>query len=326
MNCFYFSRYRFYQPKLRHELTFFMISDVHFSRKVKTETLRAITIQAVAQEPNYIIIAGDLIDSLDCIDSDYELRRLTAWLQNLGKVATTLIGLGNHDFYRQNPDHSHILSTKRHWYAERPTRLIEAVKDIKNVYILDNEAYEDKEAYIFGFTQSPNYFEFDHDEEDRGTTVFNPGGENLDIMLADLDDLKPKLITKLPKKKAKIAIIHSPVYLEDSEVAAKLYEFDYTISGHMHNGVVPPVLNDFWRSDRGLVAPGKLLFPHAARSHITSPFDKKIILGPIATIQDSSKPLTFLNRVFPASIASLELTHNANYLSKPDVKHQYLRF
>ena len=325
MNCFYYSRYRFYNKNVKHKLNFFLISDIHFSNKVSSKKLRAITEQARQKQPNYIIIAGDLVDSLDCIENHSDFKRLTSWLEQLGKIAPTLIGLGNHDFYRKNPEHNNIFSKKRHWFAEKSQHFIESINAIDNVELLDNQSYEDKNVYIFGFTQSPEYFQFDRDEK-RSTTLFHPGGEDLDIMLADLDALDQKLISNLPKHKIKIAIIHSPLYLTDSEVAAKLYEFDFFISGHMHNGVVPPIINDFWRSDRGIIAPGKKLFPHSARAKISSPYDKIITLGAISTIQASAKPITFMNGIYPINIASLELTSNELLARTPAVKHQYISF
>lgn len=323
MKCFYYSRYRFYNHSIKHALNFFLISDIHFSNKVNSTTLRAITEQASQKQPDYIIIAGDVIDSLDCIQSPSSLKRLTSWLEQLGKVAPVLIGLGNHDFYRKNPEHKSIFSSKRHWFPGTNIGYINAVNAIDNVQLLNNEAYEDDKVYIFGFTQAPEYFQFNRDEK-HSSSIFRPGNEDLDIMLSDLDSLDQKLINNLPKHKAKIAIIHSPVFLTDSQVAAKLYEFDYFISGHMHNGVIPPIINDFWHSDRGFIAPGKKLFPRNARAKITNPSDKIITLGAVSTIQDSAKPITFMNGLFPINIATLELTKNELLARKPDIKHQYI--
>ncbi len=325
MNCFYYSRYRFYNANVKHELKFFLISDIHFSSRVKSSTLNAITNQALQKQPDYILIAGDTLDYLDTVEQDSSLKRLTSWFTRLGKIAPVFIALGNHDFYRKNPKYKNIFSATRHWIIEKNQRFIEAVNVINNVQILDNEAYEDKDVYIFGFTQSPEYYQFDRDES-YTTSLIHPGREDLNILLSDLDALNQKLITHLPKHKAKIAIIHSPIYLSDSQVAAKLYEFDYFISGHMHNGVVPPVINDFWRSDRGIIAPGKKLFPHGSRAKITSPYDKIITLGAVTTIQASARPVTFMNRLYPVNIATLELSKNKLFISKPDVKHQYLSF
>ena len=116
------------------------------------------------------------------------------------------------------------------------------------------------------------------------------------------------------------------VVMQDKKIAPFFDEFDFIISGHMHSGVVPPVLNDFWRSDRGILAPGKLLFPKNARSVITSPDQKNIICGAVSTIQGSAKPVTFINGDFPINIATLEFSHRDTYAHKPDVKHEYISF
>ena len=323
MKCFYHSQYRFYNQYIKHELRFFLLSDIHFSQRVSSQTLRAITAQANRVEPHYILIAGDLIDSLDHIKNPSDFKRLTRWLERLAKVAPVLIGLGNHEFYHKNPKRKNIFSRQGRWLAEDNQSFIDAINKLDNVQILNNQAFEDQNVYIFGFTQTPEYYQFDN-ENHRSASILHPGHEDRDVMVADLDTLDQKLITNLPKHKAKIALIHSPVYLADSEIAAKLYEFDFLISGHMHSGIVPPVINDFWRSDRGLIAPNRGFFPHGARTKISSPYDKNIILGAVTTIQDSARPLSFMNGIYPVNIATLELSNLETLSRKPDVKHSYI--
>ena len=325
MNCFYYTRYRFYNENAKHPISLFLIGDVHFSHKVSSKKLRAITAQARKNNPNYILITGDLIDSLDDFDNNSQRKRLASWLEQLGQVAPTFISFGNHDFYRKNPEHRNIFSRKRHWFSERNQQYIDTINSINNIQLLDNQSYEDKNIYIFGFTQSPEYYQFDRDDN-YGSTLLHPGNEDLDIMLSDLASIDQQLISNLPKHKIKIALIHSPVHLNEPEVIAKLYEFDFFISGHTHSGVVPPIINDFWRSDRGLIAPGKKLFPHGARTIIRNPDDKSIILGAVSTVQASAKPVTFMNGIFPVNIATLELSRNEPLKRKPDVKHQYVGF
>ena len=325
MKCFYYSRYRFYKPNVKHEPCFFLISDVHFSSKIRSSRLDAITMQARRFAPDYILIAGDIVDSLDEIDTDTKLKRLLAWLENLGTVAPVIAILGNHDFYLKNPDHTNIFSKKRHWFSEKQHSFIQAVNDLPNVTLLDNSVYEDHNVYIFGYTQTPEYYQFDRDEE-RTTSIFHPGNEDKDILLSDLKTINPKLIHNLPAHKAKIALAHSPVHINHPDIQPFFADFDFVICGHMHSGAVPPVLNDFWRSDRGLMAPGKLFFPPNSRAHITKPDQKVITCGAISTIQKSAKPLTFLNSVFPVNIATLEFSHRETYAKKPDVKHQYISF
>ena len=320
MKCFYHTSYKFYKPKCKDGLKFFLISDVHFTPKISADMLNAVIEQAKSQNPNYILISGDIINSLDCVNPGNNLKRFIAWLDRLGQIAPTIISLGNHDFYRKNP------TGKGHkWFAETPSALVNAINDIDNVQVLDNSVYEDKNVYIFGLTQTPEYYQFDKDD-DHSATILHPGHEDKSIMLYDLHQLDHKLIQKLPKHKAKIALIHSPIFLDDQEIQSYLYEFDFFISGHMHNGVVPPILSDFWRNDRGILAPGKGLFPRRARSRITSPNEKSIILGAISTIPSTNKSFMALNKAFPVYTASLELTHNDVLERKPDIKSQYISF
>ena len=206
-----------------------------------------------------------------------------------------------------------------------PKKLIEAVNTIDNVAILDNESYQDSSAYIFGFTQSPDYYQFDS-ENSRSVSIFNPSFEDKNIMLSELRKLSPELINNLPKDKTKIAIVHSPVYLNEPDILEFFKEFDFIISGHMHNGVVPPIINELWHSDIGILAPGKALFPRHARAVINSPNQKNIICGPVTAIPNTNPIHATTGTAFPVSIASLEFSERQTLKRKPDTKHQYISF
>ena len=326
MGYFHSSYYRFYNRCAKQTFKFFLISDIHFSSNVDSVKLNVITKQAEKLNPNYILIPGDLLDSLDSIDDEHEFRRLKNWLAHLGKIAPTLICLGNHDFYRKNPAHNNIFSKEGRWFSEKSSRFIEVVNQIGNVMILDNQSYKSRDVYIFGFTQSSSYFQFDHDKR-RNASLLRPGGENLSVMLKDLNTIDQGLISKLPKNKVKIALIHSPIYLTHPKVAAKLVNFDFIISGHMHNGIVPPVLNEIWHSDRGIIAPGKRIFPHGSRVKIRSNHDRIITLGAVSTIQSNTfKLANHLNNIYPVNIATLELSRDQSLERKPDVQHRYYSF
>lgn len=327
MKCFYHTSYKFYGPKYKDGLKFFLISDVHFTPDISSELLDAVLARAEKQHPDYILVAGDTVNSLGTVNSKSNLKRLLAWFIRLGKVAPVLIALGNHDFYREKPGRKQkkLFSHEREWDPEHPTALIKELNALENVQVLDNSVYEDKNVYIFGFTQSPEYYQFNQDEN-HSASLLHPGSEDKSIMLYDLHQLDHKLIQDLPKNKAKIALIHSPVFLEDSEITSYLDEFDFFISGHMHNGVMPPVISDFVRNDRGILAPGKGLFPHHARARITKNSQKSIILGAVSTIPSCNNIFMTLNKTFPVYTATLEFSHNELLERKPDVKSQYVSF
>ena len=324
MKCLYHTHYRFYKPDTKTTPSFLLLSDIHFSTKVQNDRLSALLKHATKLRPNYILIPGDLIDSLESIDAPHDRQRLFTWLTELGAIAPVFICLGNHDFYRTNPAFASVFSRKQHWYAELSYKYIKDLNQLPNVHCLHNAAYEDKQVYIFGLTVSPDYYQFDHDG--HTTTFLHPGDEHKDVLLDDLNNIPTKQLHDLPRRKAKIALIHPPYYLDDPEIAPFFADFDFVIAGHMHNGLVPPVVHDFWRSDRGIYAPGKHFFRQKSRARITSPDQKTIICGAVSTFQKSAKPLTFLNSIYPVNTALLEFTHQSRFARKPDVRNKYISF
>ena len=61
-----------------------VISDIHFSRLVKNLKLRAIIKQFEQARPDYIFMPGDLIDTLECVDSLSERERFLSFLKSHG--------------------------------------------------------------------------------------------------------------------------------------------------------------------------------------------------------------------------------------------------
>lgn len=324
MKAFYFTRYRTYRKSLKRPLKFFLISDLHYSNLVKNLTLRALIDTAKKRQPDYICIAGDLIDCQEEVQVKAQRERLLAWLSQLAKIAPVLIVPGNHDFYRKSPHFKSGLSRKNHWLSDDNPEFFGSLRQIKNVHFLHNEVYEDNRIFVLGFAPSPAYYQLDRDEE-HASSLLHPGTEDKSIFLRDLERLSPELRTNLPKRKIKLALIHSPLYLHDQEVTNLLQEFDYFISGHMHNGVVPPILNELWKSNRGLIGPGKTMLPDHVRLRVNNPSDKSIVLGAITTIQKCAKPLSFLNAAFPVNIAELELSSNPAH-AKDDLSLKYVSF
>lgn len=321
MKLFYDTRYRFYNAAIKRPLTFFLISDIHFAPKVTNETLDNLIKVAKTKQPDYILIPGDLVDYLDTIDAKPDRQRLLSWLERLGKIAPTIISLGNHDAYRINPNRKPRLFGRYHWNASSPEILLEYANTIPNIHILDNSSFEDDRVYIFGVTQSANYFSLDTDETRR--TRNNP--EDPGILQHDLSKIPSEKLHNLPSRKAKIALVHSPFHLLEPDIAPFFADFDHIISGHTHNGATPPIIDDFWRSDRGIIAPGNRTFlPHLARTGCFGDRHELIICGAVTSISDAARKLKFLNTAFPVNIATLEITKNEIYERKPNIHHKYV--
>lgn len=315
--------YKFYRPHQKGTLRILILSDIHFSPEFKSEKFTRITKFIREQNPDYLFLPGDLLDSTDVLDNPKHKKRLLRWLEGLGKIAPLLISLGNHDLYHRPTPGSKEAAQNVNWVEHYPTAFFCEVAALDNVHVLNNRSYEDKNLYVYGYTQSPRYFEFSYLP---GTTIFTPSEENYHQMLAEVSAMEEKLrgkLAKLPEHKLKFAMIHSPVYLTDQKIAKKLQNFDYFISGHMHNGVVPPILNELWPTTQGLISPTRNLIPKNIRHTIKTNDDKLIVTGAVTTIQECTGPLKRLNALFPIYFTLLEFTNNKKYARKPYYKHKY---
>ena len=309
MKAFHLTTCKFYRPE--HDgLKIAVISDLHFSPQVKDAKLSALTNFLKKLKPGYIFLPGDLIDSAAAVDDPREAERLLHHLEGIAKVAPLFISRGNHDSYRRQGDH---------WAEDRSEHFFADLAAIKNVHLLDNQSFSNKDLYVLGFTQPFDYYSTNF------ATITHPVPENRDKMIQSLRALDQALLHNLPKHQLKFALIHSPVYLHDPAVLKELGEFDYFISGHMHNGVVPPPLDALWLSNKGIIAPSKNFFPSNVRRTIKTNDDKSIVAGPVTTFHEISGPLHLANVLYPTYVTLLEFTKDKKYARKPYVGHKYYK-
>ncbi len=307
MKAFNLATYKFYRPE-HAGLKIAVISDLHFGSKVTDRKLNAIKKFLKGLSPNYIFLPGDLIDCANTVDDEREAKRLLKFLQSVADIAPLLISYGNHDFYRRSG---------KDWIEDTNESFFSDVATLKNVHLLNNQIFTDKNIFVLGFTQSFDYYGY------SAATFSNPGFENKKLMLKELRDLDDTLVHNLPTKKLKFALIHSPIHLHDREITKELSEFDYFISGHMHNGVVPPVLDSLWLSNKGIVSPTKEFFPADVRRTIKTNQDKSIVVGPVTTFHQNAGPLQLANIMYPTHITLLEFSKDKKYARKPYVGHKY---
>lgn len=285
-----------------------VISDIHFSRLVKNLKLRAIIKQFELARPDYIFIPGDLIDTLECVDSESERQRFLNFLQNLTAISSVrkmIVGLGNHDFYR-------IPENKKGWLIVRDEEFLKSLRQIQNLVLLDDEIYQDDDIFCFGYTQKKSYYTED------GVNF----AENAEAQLEDLTKTLANL-PEPPADKLKFALIHAPTHLQTPDIEFLLQPFDYILSGHMHNGIVPPVLDEFWRNQKGIISPTKKLFSGACRHTLKTYDDKLIVVGPVTTFHAHLGLFEKLNVFYPTYLTYLEISDKKTYARKPYVKHTY---
>lgn len=316
MKSFYFTRYRFYKPK-QTEHTIFAISDMHFSNledhEVFLEKIERIATFAAKQQPKLITISGDVVDNLESVDTTADRACLKAGLEHLAQIAPVCICLGNHDFYRKPEGADSYL-------AEKNQTLIDEINELENVHLLDNAVYEDDEFYVFGLTLPPEYYNFSRESNEQGS-VGNPAQEKLGVLIDQLDLIPTE---KLPRRKTKILLVHSPVHLTNEAVQPTLANYDFVFAGHMHNGVVPPLVNEIWRSHKGFLTPDKHVFTDQ-NTRIGLYGDNLIVLGAITTVQSGIGRVAFIKKLFPLYVATISTSHNENYARKPDIYKKYLK-
>lgn len=254
-----------------------IISDIHFSRG-SLKKLNILLNHLNNIKPNYILIPGDLIDCNDMIKENGVKEELLEFINKLSKISKIIISLGNHDFYKIRK--RRIIKNRYESYFNY--RLFNQISLIDNVYLLNNDKYEDEYIYVAGITAPYNYYK----------------KEDVNVLLSNLNKNK-KNIKNLPKDKLKILMFHSPVNLKNKKVKEKLEEFDYFVSGHMHNGCVPPIINELWNSSRGIIAPSSKILQKNERNTLRKKGDKLIVSGPVMTFSRCSGIMHVFNVFYP---------------------------
>ena len=83
----------FYTNKDINDIKIGLISDIHYYPDYNTKIFTRITNQLKMNKPNYLCIAGDILDTTKYL----ELDKLFNWLNELSKICPIIAVLGNHD-------------------------------------------------------------------------------------------------------------------------------------------------------------------------------------------------------------------------------------
>ena len=276
-----------YNNKTKKDITIIHLADIHFNTNIKEEKLNKLKEEIHKNNPDYIIITGDLIDNPDITKNNEKIKILLKFLSNVKNIAKVIISLGNHDIHF---DKDYLFFNK--------------LNDLKNIYVLNNESYEDEFIYISGFTLPTKYY-YNFTKK-----------ESTEALLEYLDKSK-NLTSNLPKELPKVALIHSPLNVTDSKVLNVLKEYDLILSGHTHNGMVPDFLEKLFKDNCGLIAPNKNLFPKIVKGKIEKYINNHlitiIITGGITKLSKSSaKLLSKLNFVYNMSINKVIIKKRGN--------------
>ena len=266
-----------YNENAKKDITIIHVSDIHFNKNIKKEKLQKLANYIKKTQPDYIMITGDTLDNPIITKDSSKIKELLSFLTSLAEVSKVIISLGNHDIQ-----------------TDEDYRFFEKIDELSNIYYLNNTSYRDDYIYVFGLTLPNSYY--------YGVN----GGESVDVLLYQLDQVHKK-ISRIPKNLPKIAMIHSPLKLNNYNVLDKLKEFDIILSGHTHNGMVPELIGKLIKNNIGIVSPRKGLFPNNARGKVEIPIGSKkitiIINGAITKLSYSAgKIFSKLNILYKMSV------------------------
>ena len=280
-----------YNNNAKNDIVIVHISDIHFSFNSNINLLSKISKRINSLNATYVMITGDILDDPAIVDDDTKIRELVVFLTDIAKDRKVFISLGNHDIIYNN---GYLFFNK--------------LNDLYNIYVLNNNCYEDEYIYVAGFTIPTEYY-------------YNINmTESIEVLLDYLNS-QDKIVNNLPAKKTKIALIHSPIRLVNNEVLKKLHEYDIMLCGHTHGGMVPNIFKFIFKDNYGLIGPNKRFFPSIAKGKIEKVINNKkitIIINDAITKLSlkSGKIFSKLNIFWSISINKIIVKKRKRYISK----------
>lgn len=216
-------------------------TDLHFSKNFGTGRLTKILEifqEAIQREKvEYACFLGDLVDSLVVMDSEDLRQELYEFLRSLSESLPVIMVLGNHDWSRYEGKAALI-------DEEGARKMRWQLNLIPNVYLLggEDEVFDDGKVRMVGVDLPAECYHFTNFRSERSA----------------VEKFREKMVESLPKLEVedvreKYLLMHSSRFLREVKIPKDVV----VLSGHMHDGVVPPVLDKVTKfSGRGIIGPG----------------------------------------------------------------------
>lgn len=272
------TKYKIYNKKIKKNINILHISDIHFYKLNDINFLDKLYNKLNNYKTDYIIITGDILD--ENRKTKDKIVYLKNWIMKLSKISKVIIGLGNHDTYYED---------KKKYFNDYNSSFWNSINKIKNVYVLNNSNYEDKNIFVYGYTPAIEYY---YPKEKK------------EVMLQEIKEYN---INEISLDKYNICLIHSPFFLSDKEVENSLDKYDLILSGHMHNGLVPPILDEIFNNTRGIITRDKLFFKKMCRNFYKNKYISIISSGINKLHSNKIYFINLFNIFFPRGLNIIEL-------------------
>ena len=255
-------RIRVNSDKIITDKYLLVVSDIHKTKDLDKDNLSLFNkqLKRIKHQIDYILIVGDIInDTEDLLDIDFQNRFRKEMIEFL-KDYRTIISLGNHD------ESTKIDKNKDKYRQGDSTILKEILDSMDNVYLLDNNTTYEDDISFASFNPNLDYY----------IKYYGEKSEFLRQFSASYTD-------KFSEKMFNVLLCHDPEsIIKLSKLEGKCIQpnTDIVVSGHMHNGFLPPMLN-FIIKNRGIISPTKSYFPKYAHGEVDINTTKFIINGAI---------------------------------------------
>lgn len=260
-----------------------LFSDLHYYQGYNQKILDRLLKQTQEANPNYICIAGDVLDYSSV--SDFNI--LFTWLEKISNIAPVLVVLGNHDEKNGNMGH---------WKSKKNKEYIKGLNELKNVYLLDNKTNTFNDISFYGFNLSYQYYEETH--------------ENYKSFIEEVKDLNPQF----KDNTYNIILFHSPIniykYIEENP-KHPFNKCDLILSGHMHNGCLPYIIshpiNKIFKTSRSIISPLRKVFPDYSHGRLYNKVKDGYIYEGICKFSKSTRLFHKLDFIYQKNIQIITL-------------------
>ena len=303
-----------YCLKAHHKIRVISLSDFHFGRKMKIQKIEKVLHLIDTLKPDYIFWLGDNLDTTNVLEHDEKKQEFLNLCKTSGQLAPTMISLADHD---------RRLQLENEMIEDDQTEFWNQVSNIPNVHVLDNCIYEDEYIYVVGYTLPGYYYHRKYLLPQDSSCEKNRKDEDVNVLLEDM--VKHRKLLECSNHKVNELLFHSPLRLDNIEVQKNLQGFDHIYSGHMHEGLTPPVLDELVPKTFGMVSPQRSLFPKNARGVIETQYGSiGIINGGITKIAEGNNVvLQPFNAFFPMHMDIVDIDNNPLY--KKNKEKKYIR-
>lgn len=274
-------------------------SDIHYHPHVDKHLYELLVEYSRETSPDFIIMPGDLIETIDFIDDSGEKSFFDKIIRELSEVAPLIIVPGNHDigFFGKEKFVNRLNSKQER--NQKSLRYFESLNKIKDVYFLDNEQTTIKGMTFLGF--SP-----------RLATYLKKGDEKTNEEFIE-DYLKSGL--KMAEADYNVLLTHSPVLLSEPLVKTSLDDLnhlsDLVVTGHLHDGYLPKSFDKLL----GNTNSGLFITP------LVAPIPGMICRG----VHDFGRGYLFVSQGFRKWTADIGLFNAFQTITANDIEEIYLK-